>query len=142
MKKFFELIRNYKFRFIFTAGVKEIVRKIWRETIFNSYSQNYEDLIVEKFFGRKYRGKYLEIGAYHPTRLSNTYRFYKKGWRGMVVEPNPEIKNLFKKIRPEDKYINTGISDKKDEMNYYKFLIPAINTFSKKEAEKKYKKGT
>jgi len=79
MKKFFELIRNYKFRFIFTAGVKEIVRKIWRETIFNSYSQNYEDLIVEKFFGRKYRSKYLEIGAYHPTRLSNTYRFYKKG---------------------------------------------------------------
>lgn len=141
MKKYFELIRNYNLGFLISAATKEIKRKIWREMILNSYSQNYEDLIVEKFFDKKYRGKYLEIGAYHPTRLSNTYRFYKIGWRGTVVEPNPEVKNIFNKIRPKDKFINAGVSNINDSMNYYQFLIPALNTFSKEEAEKNIYNG-
>lgn len=141
MKNYFELIRNYKFGFLIEAGAKEIKRKTWREMIINSYSQNYEDLIIEKFFNKNYVGKYLEIGAYHPTRLSNTYRFYKKGWRGVVVEPNPEVKKIFNTIRPEDKFINAGVSNKNGNMDYYQFLIPALNTFSKKEAEINIKNG-
>lgn len=141
MKEYFELIRNYNLGFLISAGAKEIKRKIWREMILNSYSQNYEDLIIEKFFDKKYRGKYLEIGAYHPTRLSNMYRFYKNGWRGAVVEPNPVVKNIFNKIRPKDRFINIGISNKNRDMDYYQFLIPALNTFSKKEAEKSIKNG-
>ena len=34
-----------------------------------------------------------------------------------------------------------GISDKNGFMNYYKFLIPALNTFSKTEANKSIKNG-
>lgn len=141
MKKYFELIKNYKLGFLIKAGLKEIKRRIWREMLVGSYSQNYEDLIVEKYFDRKYRGKYLEIGAYHPTRLSNTYHFYKIGWRGTVVEPNPEVKNIFNKIRPEDNFINAGISNINGSMNYYQFLIPALNTFSKGDAEKNINNG-
>jgi len=141
MKNYFKLIKNYKLGFLIISGIKELKRKIWREMLINSYSQNYEDLVVEKYFDKKYRGKYLEIGAYHPTRLSNTYRFYRKGWRGIVIEPNPEVKNLFNKIRPGDNFINAGISDNNGYMNYYQFLIPALNTFSKKEAKKNIKNG-
>lgn len=84
------------------AGILEIHRKIWRELICNSYSQSYEDLIIDKYFDYKKNGFYLEIGSYHPKRLSNTYRFYKKGWKGVTVEPNPEVKKIFKKFRPND----------------------------------------
>lgn len=144
MKKYFEykeLIKNYGIIKIFGAGAKEIYRKIWLEFIKNSYSQNGEDLIVGKIFDKKHKGEYMEIGAYHPTRLSNTYRFYKKGWRGIVIEPNPEVKKIFGKVRPRDKFINTGISDKNGVMDYYQFLIPALNTFLKTEADKSLKKG-
>lgn len=140
MRNCFNLIRNYKLEFLIKAGIKEIKRKIWREKIKNSYSQNYEDLIIDKLLNKK-RGKYLEIRAYHPTRLSNTYRFYKKGWRGIVIEPNPEVKFLFEKYRPRDKYLGVGISNKNKKLNYYQFLIPALNTFSKINANQSIKKG-
>lgn len=140
MKNYLKLIKNYKIVFLLKALGAEFKRKIWREGIKNSYSQDYEDLIIEKILNKKVK-KYLEIGAYHPTRLSNIYRFYKNGWRGTVIEPNPEVKKLFQKYRPEDKFLGVGISDKNEKLNYYQFLIPALNTFSKKDADKSIKEG-
>ena len=66
------------------ALANEIYWKIVRQSILGSYAQDYEDLVIEKILPEKH-GYYLEIGAYDPTRLSNTFRFYKKGWRGVVV---------------------------------------------------------
>lgn len=127
------LIKEYGLMKIVKAGVAEMYRKIWREILYGSYSQNWEDIAIEKILGKKRQGFYLEIGAYHPTRLSNTYRFYKNGWRGVVVEPNPAVKSLFKRIRPEDLLVTAGVGKKAGEMNYYKYLIPALNTFSVKQ---------
>ncbi len=144
MKRYLEikkLLKSYGFKKIFLAGIMEIYRKLWLELINNTYSQNGEDKIVEKIFPVNYVGKYMEIGAYHPSRLSNVYKFYKKGWTGIVVEPNPEVKDLFNKLRPKDKFYNLGISDRKGTINYYQFLIPALNTFSKYEADKNIKNG-
>lgn len=131
MKKYLELIRNYSIKFLFLSFISEIKRKIWQEFILGSFAQNYEDLEIEKLFGNKKDGRYMEIGAYHPTRLSNTYRFYKKDWKGVVVEPNPEVKKLFKKIRPKDEFLNIGISENGGDLKYYQYLIPALNTFNK-----------
>ena len=95
--------------------------------------------MMEKIINKK-KGFYLEIGAYHPTRLSNTYRFYQKGWEGVVVEPNPEIKKIFEKIRPRDIFLNVGVGKSGGELKYYQYLIPALNTFSEKQvAENKLK---
>ena len=136
-----KLLKNYSLEELLTAGIREVWRKIFWEKMRGSFSQNGEDLIIETFFKKNYRGRYLEIGAYHPTRLSNTYRFYKKGWRGTVIEPNPKIKKIFKELRPKDKFLNIGIANKTGRLNYYQFLIPALNTFSKKEADKSIKQG-
>lgn len=141
MKNFFEIIKNYKVSILVEALAKEVKRIFWREFIRGSFSQDYEDLVVEKIFGKKYIGRYFEIGAYHPIRLSNTYRFYKKGWKGSVVEPRVEVKKLFKRWRKRDEFISAGVNDKKTVLNYYQFLIPAINTFSKSESEKRIREG-
>jgi FkbM family methyltransferase len=135
------LFKNYSIKFLLVSFLKEIKRKFWTELIKGSYAQNYEDLKIENIFPKDFVGSYLEIGAYHPTRLSNTYRFYKKGWRGTIVEPNPEVENIFKKIRPDDTFLGMGISDKNENLKYYKFLIPALNTFSKNEADKNISNG-
>lgn len=136
----FSIIKQVGIINFIKAGINELHRKIVREYINGSYAQDYEDLEIEKNMGKKI-GYYVEIGAYHPTRISNTYRFYKKGWKGIVVEPNPNIKSLFEKIRSRDRFVNIGVGTKNGQIKYYMYDIPALNTFSKKQTEINRKNG-
>ncbi len=105
------------------------------ETI--SYSQEGEDLILKRFFGEKADGFYIDIGAHHPYRFSNTYLFYKKGWNGINIDPLPGAKEKFQQERPRDINLEIGVSSQEQELVYYMFNEPALNTFSKLEAQKK-----
>ena len=73
------------------------------------YSQEGEDLILSHYFGLKENGFYVDIGAYHPKKLSNTALFYQKGWCGINVEPNKKSWELLKKKRPRDINLNLGV---------------------------------
>jgi len=100
-----------------------------------AYSQEGEDLVLNKLFENKQDGVYVDIGANHPLRFSNTHFFYKKGWRGVNIEPNPELYHSLQEVRAEDINFNIGISDEKDVLDYYMFNEPALNTFSNKQAD-------
>lgn len=102
-----------------------------------SYSQEGEDLILNRFLEPIKTGFYVDIGAHHPKRFSNTYHFYKKGWRGINIDAMPNSMHAFNLERPEDINLELGISNEKRELIYYMFNEPALNTFSKKEAESK-----
>ena len=54
-----------------------------------SYSMNREDIFVSKFFKFKNNGFYVDVGAYHPLELNNTYLLHKKGWNGINIDINP-----------------------------------------------------
>jgi hypothetical protein len=54
-----------------------------------SYSQNSEEAVLLDYFGDKSDGTFLEIGAFHPTRLSNTRALIERGWSGVMVEMSP-----------------------------------------------------
>ena len=98
------------------------------------YSQNGEDLILNRFLENKKNGFYIDIGAHHPIRFSNTYLFYKKGWRGINIDAMPGSMDLFNKIRSRDINIEKGIANIKSEFMFYQFNESALNTFCKKEA--------
>lgn len=100
-----------------------------------SYSQEGEDIILERFFEGKKNGFFVDIGAHHPTRFSNTYRFYLKEWRGINIDATPGSMKLFSQLRPEDINIEMGVTDKEGELNYYLFNEPALNTFSETRKE-------
>ncbi len=102
-----------------------------------SYSQEGEDLVLKRIFGEQKTGFFVDIGAHHPKRFSNTYIFYLQGWRGINIDPLPGTKALFDKERPEDINIEVGISEIENELTYYAFNEPALNTFDKVEAYKK-----
>lgn len=97
-----------------------------------SYSQEGEDLILADFFENKKNGFYIDVGAYHPFRFSNTYLFYKKGWRGINIDATPDSMNLFEKYRPRDINIETAISNRNEKIKYFVFDEPALNSFSGK----------
>jgi FkbM family methyltransferase len=102
-----------------------------------SYAQEGEDLILKRFLEYKDKGFYVDIGAHHPKRFSNTYLFYKKGWRGINIDAMPGSMDAFNKERPKDINLEVGVSKIQGELKFYMFNEPALNTFSATEANKK-----
>lgn len=108
------------------------------------YSQEGEDIVIDRYFQHKAKGFYVEVGAHHPFRFSNTYRFYRRGWTGVCIEPLLNCKKLFAKYRPNDIFINKGVGSSKNKLDYYMFNESALNTFDpiiveKLKNHKKYK---
>lgn len=105
------------------------------------YSQNGEDLILNRLLENKDKGFFIDVGAHHPVRFSNTYLFYKKGWSGINIDAMPGSMTKFNKIRPKDINIECGVGLKNEQLTFYQFNETALNTFSKKEALSKNKDG-
>ncbi len=103
-----------------------------------SFSQEGEDILLKRLLGaKKENGFYIDVGAHHPKRFSNTYYFYCKGWRGINIDAMPDSMLAFQKDRPRDINLEMGVSEVQGELLYYIFNDPALNTFSKSEAQKK-----
>jgi FkbM family methyltransferase len=64
-----------------------------------SYAQNREDVIAWEYFGRKTDGFFVEVGANHPTELSQTWFLEQRGWRGILMEPLPACCEKLRAIR-------------------------------------------
>ena len=131
IKKFIPLalkkkLNEYKNRLLDSHAVK-------------SYSQEGEDLVLARILANLNvsKGFFVDIGAHHPTRFSNTYYFYLRGWRGINVDALPGTKSLFERMRSRDISIECGVGAKKDSLKYFSFNEPALNTFSEQEAAKK-----
>jgi FkbM family methyltransferase len=105
-----------------------------------SYSQCGEDIIVDFILESCFRignPTYLDIGAYHPMVLSNTAFFYRKGSRGVCIEPDPMLHEKLMQERPGDVCLNVGIGVEMGEgMDFYIMSAKTLNTFSKMEAER------
>ena len=57
-------------------------------------------LCIQHFFKDKKDGVFVDIGAHDGVLLSNTYFFEKHlGWKGICIEPIPEIFNQLKANR-------------------------------------------
>jgi FkbM family methyltransferase len=96
-----------------------------------SYSRSGEDLLLDEIFEFKATGFYVDIGAFHPVKYSNTFKFYLKGWRGINIEPNKDLIKKFETVRGEDTNLNIGISNTPGIKQYYKNNAdPSMNTLS------------
>jgi len=137
--------------------IKNIAKKILPESInkiivshknnildgyaLKSYSQEGEDMILRRLFERQKTGFYVDVGAHHPKRFSNTCFFYKRGWKGINIDAMPNSMKLFNKLRPKDINIEKPVSDTKQFLTYYAFNEPALNGFSKELSDERDGKG-
>ena len=103
-----------------------------------SYAQCGEDIIAKYLLNRLLKiqkPSYLDIGAHHPTYLSNTYLFYKEGSCGVCVEPAPDLCGLFESQRKRDTCLNCGVGNaSRDEAEFYVMHPRTLSTFSREEA--------
>src|SRR3954464_9023248 len=91
-----------------------------------AYSSEGEDLILKRIFDRKTNGVYIDVGAHHPFRVSNTYLFYKRNWTGINIDPMPGSQAIFNRYRPQDINLEMGVSATRQYLTYYIFNEPAL----------------
>lgn len=95
---------------------KRIKSYIWRKAasrfpwnVKPSYSQFGEDMVIDWLTRGQEIGFYVDVGAFHPIALSNTYSLYCRGWCGVNVEPRPDVAVEFQAFRPRDTTLSVAI---------------------------------
>jgi len=124
MKTYLRKIISY-LRFIFYKWKK-------REFLKNSkyFSQEGEDLFLVDFFKNRNNGFYIDVGAFHPYRINNTFALYKKGFSGINIDISATSIDLFELARPDDINLNIGVSNKEENKFFFsKKNLSFHNTF-------------
>jgi FkbM family methyltransferase len=113
--------------------IRRIHKKIrpshWTNFATISFSQNGEDTMLLGIFSRVTDGFFVDVGAHHPFRFSNTFLLYRRGWSGINIDALPGTKQRFSRARPRDLTIEMGVSKKPASLTYWAFEEPAYNTF-------------
>ncbi len=106
-----------------------------------SFSQEGEDRILHGIFAGKATGFYVDVGAHHPYRFSNTWMFYQRGWSGINIDPAPGVMRDFHLWRPRDVNLEVGVAANPGEMTFHLFEESAYSTFSPEMARERSAAG-
>ncbi len=114
--KAYNLSKRFPFLKIFFLFYNIYIRNL--KFYFKS-SQFGEDKIILNLFEKNYKGNFLDLGCFHPTRQNNTFKLYKLGWRGVNIDLNSLAIDLFNFARPKDTNICAAISNTKAKKSLY-----------------------
>lgn len=124
-----KLSDRYLYLLVHVKGL--VTHGFWKR----SYAQFGEDVVLATLLPER-SGFFVDVGAFHPFHYSNTYLLYRRGWRGLNIDPNPWTRPLFRFHRPRDTSVTFGIGGVRGRMTYYQFNHQACNTFSKAQRDK------
>lgn len=76
------------------------------------HSENFEELIIRDFFHDKRGGIFLDVGANHYERHSNTFYLETAlGWSGLAVEPQTHFAADYAQHRPRTRFVAMFAAD-------------------------------
>ena len=113
---------------------RAVLKLILRKGVCTSYGHQGEDAVLQATLKWVKNGTYVDVGAYHPVLYSNTYAFYKKGWNGIVIDPNSDMQKLYGLMRPRDVFVHSAVGQTVEEKTYYMFADGAYNSFDETRA--------
>jgi len=85
-----------------------------------SCAQNMEDYHLDVALGGARQGRYIDIGGGHPVAGSVSFWFYQRGWSGIVVEPQPDLAALHRRLRPRDTLVEAVIGCTSGDVDFFK----------------------
>jgi hypothetical protein len=91
-----------------------------------SWSLEGEDIIAATILRSVSAGHYFDIGCADPINLSNTWKFYLQGWRGLAVDGRP-LQDDWAAHRPEDVFLQQLVGDGSDTI-FYEFPDPHMSS--------------
>lgn len=125
--------------------IRKLFQRNRRPAPLRSYAQCGEDILAHNILCRQLRIErptYLDIGANDPVKFSNTYLLYTLGFRGLLIEPDPDLARALSRKRPGDVVLQAGINiDGACEATLYRMNQPTLNTFSKADADEACAQG-
>jgi FkbM family methyltransferase len=96
-----------------------------------SYSQNYEDVILDRAFGSKRSGFYVDVGAASPNEATVTRHFYELGWHGINIEPIPSWAKELAFNRPRDVNLQLAAGEHSGSFTLYRVVDdPSLSTLT------------
>jgi len=94
-----------------------------------SYAQHGEDLQMAQLLKEaRAHGPYVDVGCNHPFKLSNTFLLYRRGWRGLCVDPLPRFAPLYARWRPQDRFVRMAIGETAGTLPFYEFESDVLST--------------
>lgn len=108
-----------------------------------SYGYTGEDRIIESLLKPiiTRTGFYVDVGCNDPRFISNTFLLYKRGWKGICIDPNKELIEKYKKIRPRDFAICALISETESTQVFTEFKNPVLSSADPEHVKKHKKLG-
>ncbi|MHB1164322.1 MAG: FkbM family methyltransferase [Candidatus Nanopelagicales bacterium] len=101
-----------------------------------SYAQNGEDIRVWRAFGDDGRGRtYVDVGANEHRRLSITASLHDLGWRGLLVEADPDLAAELRVRRPGDVVVEAAAAEDAGELAFYRVPGTGLGTLDADEAD-------
>lgn len=122
-------------------GLKACTRLFTRFNLRPSFSQEGEDLILARVFEADRIGFFIDVGAHHPVRFSNTLLLYLRGWNGINVDAMPGSMDRFRRWRPRDINVEAAIGCDPQPALFHVFHEPALNTFDEALAQERQRLG-
>jgi len=86
-------------------------------------------MILRRLFEGRGPGTYVDVGAHHPWRFSNTYWFYRHGWSGLNIDATPGSMDAFRRTRPRDRNVEAAVAGAARTVHFFVFDDSAMNTF-------------
>ncbi|MAE65755.1 MAG: SAM-dependent methyltransferase [Phycisphaeraceae bacterium] len=91
-------------------------------------------MVLRRILLHRRGGFYVDVGAHHPMRFSNTYHFYQRGWRGINIDATPGSMEAFAVHRSHDVNLEIGVSAQGGDLTFYRFDEGALNGFCRERA--------
>lgn len=133
----FSLFRALKYAFY------GALRVFMGRSIKLSYSFMGEDLLIENLAKPLiYKdGFYVDVGCNEPRFISNSFLFYRRGWRGICVDANAQLIRKHRRLRPKDKAVCALVSNETKPLTYYQLTNSGLSTVQEEFLEGYLKEG-
>lgn len=133
-------IRSHEWLYDAATGIRDL-RSYFRCRMKGDFSQHGEDKFIRSFFSNVDKGRYLDLGASHPFRISNTYSLYRLGWSGLTVEPIPRLAAMHRRWRPRDLMLNCAVGLEPGSMDFFEMTPSVASTLDEKTAQDFQREG-
>ncbi len=117
-------------------------RLIYKEKHFikrKTYSQCGEDLFIFDYMKKNNirKGTYVDLGAFHPIKCSNTCLLLNNDWSGTNIDLNQTAIDYFNIVRSQDNNVCCAISNKEEKVKVFiNNIFSPINSINKEHAKR------
>lgn len=95
-----------------------------------TYSQCGEDRLIVELLGNRSleEVRYVDVGANHPSLLSNTYLIYRLGGQGVLIDPDEHNCRMLRRYRPRDDVICVLAGDSCGAQRFFHAASPFLSS--------------